>query len=63
MNVLVINETKLDDSFPTYSKFLVDGFSETSRLDRNRPGGRVMIYFSNDIPRKLLTKKISMILL
>ena len=42
-DVLVITETKLDNSCPT-SQFLVKGFGEPFRLDRNRSGGGVMIY-------------------
>ena len=38
LDVLVIIETKLDESFPT-SQFLIEGFSQPFRLDRNRYGG------------------------
>ena len=55
VDILVLTEVKLDDSFPN-SKFLVDGFSEPFRIDRNRSGGEVMIYVWDDIPSKLLTK-------
>ena len=34
VDILVLTETKLDDSFPN-SQFLVDGFSEPFRIDRN----------------------------
>ena len=37
VDVLVITETKLDDTFLT-SQFLVTGFSVPYRLDRNRNG-------------------------
>ena len=37
--ILVLAETKLGDTFPT-AQFLVNGFSEPYRLDRNRSGGR-----------------------
>ena len=43
IDVLVITETKLDDSFPT-SQFLIKGLAEPFRLDRNRNGGGVIIY-------------------
>ena len=33
VDILLLTETKLDDSFPT-SQFLVDGFSEPFRFDR-----------------------------
>ena len=56
-NVLVIIETKLDNSFPT-SQFLEKDFAEPFRLDRNRNGGGIMIYIWDDIPRTLLLKHI-----
>ena len=55
VDILVLTETKLDDSFPN-SQFLVDGFSEPFRIDRDRSGGGVMIYVWDVIPSKLLTK-------
>ena len=58
IDVLVITETKLDDSFPT-SQFLMKGFAEPFRLDRNRNGGGVMIYIRDAIPRRLLLKHVS----
>ena len=54
-DVLVLTETKLDDSFPK-AQFLVDGFSEPYRYDRNRKGGRIMIYIHETFPSKLLEK-------
>ena len=57
IDVLVITETKLDDSFPT-SQFLMKGFAEPFRLDRNRNGGGVMIYIRDDIPSRLLLKHV-----
>ena len=56
-NVLVITETKLDNSFPT-TQFLEKDFAEPFRLDRNRNGGDIMIYIRDDIPRTLLLKHI-----
>ena len=38
IDVLVLTETKIDDSFPT-AQFLVRGFSKPYRLDRNSNGG------------------------
>ena len=55
VDVLVLTETKLDDSFPKV-QFLVDGFSEPYRYDRNRNGGGIMIYIRDNIPSKLLEK-------
>ena len=38
IDVLLVSETKFDDSFPT-GNFLIDGFSTRYRLDRNSNGG------------------------
>ena len=43
LDILTIQETKLDPSFPS-EQFLLDGYSKPYRLDRNRYGGGVLIY-------------------
>ena len=53
VDVLVVTETKPDDSFPK-AQFLVDGFLEPYRYDRNRKGGGIMIHIRESIPSKLL---------
>ena len=53
IDVMVITESKLDDSYPT-SQFFIDGFSEPFRLDPNVNGGSVLIYTRVDIPCKQL---------
>ena len=55
VDILVITETKLDDTFPL-GQFYVDGFTMPYRLDRNRNGGGVIIYVREDIPSKILKK-------
>ena len=55
LDVLTIQETKLDTSFPT-AQLLIDGYSEPYRLDRDCHGGGVLIYVREDIPSKLLNK-------
>ena len=55
LDVLVITETKLDSSFPK-GQFLIEGFSEPYRFDRNRHGGGILIYVREDIPSKELKK-------
>ena len=40
IDILVITETKLDDTFPNV-QFLVPGFSKPFRLDRNTKGAEV----------------------
>ena len=57
VNVLVITETKLDDTF-LKSQFLVIGFSVPYRLDQNRNGGGIMIFICDGVPRRLLTKHV-----
>ena len=55
LDILTIQETKLDSSFPT-QQFSLDGFSAPYRLDRNREGGGILIYVREDIPSKQLSK-------
>ena len=42
LDILMISETKLDDSFPT-GQFLLDGFSVPDRLDRILKGGGILL--------------------
>ena len=57
LDILVITETKLDDSFPL-SQFNIEGFSQPYRYDRNRNGGGVLIYVREDIPSKILPQVV-----
>ena len=41
-DILIINETKLDASFPV-NQFFINGFSIPYRLDQNRNGGGIII--------------------
>ena len=43
IDILVIGETKLDESFPA-NQFRINGFKKPYRKDRNANGGGVMIY-------------------
>ena len=52
-DVIIVTETKLDDSFPKV-EFCIDDFSIPYRLDRNKNGGGLMIYVRDDIPSKTL---------
>ena len=54
VDVLLISETKIDDSYPK-SQFLIKGFSDPYRLDRNCLGGGLMLFVREDIPSNLLT--------
>ena len=53
VDILLVTKTKLDSTFPT-SQFVIDGYSEPYRFDRNRNGGGVLIYIRKDMPSKLL---------
>ena len=53
VDVLMISETKIDDSFPM-ANFLIDGFSQPYRIDRNSSGVWIMLYVRKDIPSNLL---------
>ena len=55
VDILVLTETKLDESFQT-SQFKIDGFCTPYRQDRNKHGGGVLIYVREDIPSKILDK-------
>ena len=44
----------LGKSFFTGESFLIDGFSQPYRIDRNSSGGGIMLYVKDDIPSNLL---------
>ena len=48
LDVLMITENKLDDSFPE-QQFHIEGFNIPFRLDRNRHGGALLLYVRNNI--------------
>ena len=48
IDILVITESKLDESFPT-NQFLIEGFSLPFRRDRDLNGGGVIIFVREDI--------------
>ena len=55
IDILVISETKIDNSFTT-NQFSIDGHNLPHRLDRNQDGGGLLVYFRTGIPsRKLKT--------
>ena len=62
LDILIVSETKIDDSFPT-SQFMINGYSKPYRLDCSRFSGGLLVYIRNDIPSKLLsTHKFSNII-
>ena len=51
--ILMVAETKLDDSFPE-AQFLIEGFHSPFKFDRNINGGGIMLYVQKDIPTSYL---------
>ena len=51
VDILVISETKIDESFPV-NQFLIPGYSTPFRADRNSQGGGLIIYIREGIPCK-----------
>ena len=49
VDILMISETKIDHTFPS-GQFLIDGFSQPIRLDRNCHGGGIMFFTRSDLP-------------
>ena len=56
IDILMVSETKLDDSFPE-AQFLIEGFHSPFRFifDCNINGGGIMLYVREDITTKLLS--------
>ena len=53
VDILMVTETKTDESFPT-SQFIIPGFTSPYRFDRTKDGGGILVYIREDIPSKLL---------
>ena len=47
IDILMISETKLDQSFPT-NQFMINGFSIPFCLDRNDKDGSIILYIRQD---------------
>ena len=54
IDIVMISETKLDESFPS-SQFFLRGYSVPFRFNRNGNGGDILLYIKDDIPSKLLS--------
>ena len=57
IDILMITETKLDDSFPA-SQFFIQGFCAPFRLDRNKNGGGILLYIRSNITATKLNRYI-----
>ena len=53
LDIILLSETKLDDSFPS-AQFILKGYGVPYRFDRNSKGGGLLFYIREDIPSKFL---------
>ena len=53
VDVFMVSETKLDDSFPE-GQFFIDGFHTPFRYDRNSNGGGILLYVRENTPAKVI---------
>ena len=53
MDIMVVTETKIDDSFPK-QEFEIEGYT-SFRRDRNKYGGGILVYVREDIPCREIT--------
>ena len=51
-DILLLSETKIDDSFSD-SQFFVEGF-KMCRKDRTKTGGGLSLYVNENLPRKII---------
>ena len=57
VEVLMISETKIDNSFPP-PKFLIDGFGQPYGADQNSFGSRIMLYVRESIPLNFMKTEL-----
>ena len=57
IDILMISETKFDDTFPA-AQFLLQGFCMPYRFDRNRAGGGIILHIREDIHSRLIERKV-----
>ena len=53
VDIFLISESKLDDSFPE-GQFIIDGYHALFRFDLHGNGGGLLLYVREDIPAKVL---------
>ena len=58
VDVLMISETKINDSFPV-GQFLIERFCTPYRVDRNSEGGGMLLFVRKDIPSNLIKVDIN----
>ena len=54
VGIIILSETKIDDSFPT-NQFLINGFSVAFWADRNKNGGGILVYIRDNNPCEMAT--------
>ena len=54
VSILIISETKIDESFPVF-QFEIGEFNIPIRVDRHQKGGGIMFYVRKDLPAKSLS--------
>ena len=57
IDIFMISETKLDETFPAV-QFFLQGFCDPHQFDRNCNGVGIMLYIREDIPSRLIEKKL-----
>ena len=60
VDILKISETELDKSFPE-GQFKIPGFTSPFRRERNEFGGGIMVFVTEDLPFKVISKETSSI--
>ena len=60
VDILKISETELDKSFPE-GQFKIPGFTSPFRRERNKFGGGIMVFVTEDLPFKVISKETSSI--
>ena len=53
LDILMVGETKIDDSFPK-EQFHIEGYADPLRLDRDGEGGGLLVYVKSDITMRQL---------
>ena len=51
VDILMVTETKIDESFPT-NQFVIPGFNSPYHFGRTKHGGGILVYIREDIPSK-----------
>ena len=51
VDILMVSETKIDESFPM-AQFSIEGFTNSFRQDRDHEGSGIIVYVRDDIPCK-----------